>query len=270
MEQRSVMLERVRILPVLALALSGCATKGDIRALQTEVREEIRALAARQDSLLAELRFLNSSTQDTLRTQADQLFDFRGQITRDIQAITQTLARVEALSGENQRGITSLRDQLANLRRLPAGPAQPPQQMVDSAGGVTAPETVGGAGGNAEQLYAIAREQYLRGSLTTAQRAYEQFLEEHPTHALAPDAHFFLADILAQLDRPEDALEAFQEVLTLYPTAAKVPDALYRIAVLQNEAGDEDEAVATLERIMNTYPESTFAGLARDMLAELR
>jgi tol-pal system protein YbgF len=143
--------------------------------------------------------------------------------------------------------------------------------MVDSTQATaTNPELVGGTGGNAEQLWNVAREQHQRGQFATAQRAYEQFLEENPSHALAPDARFFMADILTQLDRPEDALEAFQEILTLYPTAAKVPDALYRIAVLQQEAGDEDDARATLERIINTYPDATIALVARDLLAELR
>ena len=231
--------------------------------------EEVRALAVRQDSLLAELRFLNSSTQDTLRTQSDQIFDFRGEITRQLQSLSQGLARLEALSGENQRGIASVRDQLANIRRLPAGGAAPPQ-LVDSTQTSASPETVAGTGGNAEQLWNVAREQHQRGSFSTAQRAYEQFLEEHPTHPLAPDAHFFMADILTQLDRPDDALEAFQEIQTLYPTASKVPDALYRIAVLQQEAGDTADARATLERIINTYPDATIALVARDMLAELR
>jgi tol-pal system protein YbgF len=229
----------------------------------------VAAMAARQDSLLMELRILNSTTQDTLRTQADQIFDFRGEITRQIQAITQTLSRLEALAGENQRGIASIRDRLAN-QRLPAGQMQSPQLVDSTQSGSTNPETVSGAGGNAEQLWNVAREQHGRGSFATAQRAYEQFLDEYPTHALAPDAHFFLADILTQLDRPDDALEAFEEILTLYPTATKVPDALYRIAVLQQEAGDEDEARATLERIINTYPDATIALVARDMLAELR
>jgi tol-pal system protein YbgF len=259
---------RLWSLPAIALAFAGCATKGDVRTLQTEVMREVRALAARQDSLLAELRFLNSSTQDTLRTQSDQIFDFRGEITRQLQSISQAQARLEALTGENQRGIASVRDQLANQRRLPAGSTQP--QLVDSTQATTSPESVAGTGGNAQQLWNVAREQHQRGSYSTAQRAYEQFLQEYPTHALAPDAHFFMADILTQLDRPEDALEAFQEIQTLYPTAAKVPDALYRIAVLHQEAGDTDEARATLERIVNTYPDATIALVARDMLAELR
>ena len=254
----------------MALALAGCATKGDIRTLQTELRQELVALAARQDSLLTELRAQTMSTQDTLRTQSDQIFDFRGEITRQLQAISQGMARLEAISGENQRGIASVRDQLANIRRLPTGAAQQPMQLMDSTTATSSsPETVAGAGGNAEQLYGVAREQHQRSSYGTAQRAYEQFLEEYPSHALAPDARFFLADVLILLDRPEDALETLLEIPTLHPTAAKVPDALYRAAVLQQEAGEEDAAKATLERIINTYPDATITVLARALLTEI-
>jgi tol-pal system protein YbgF len=260
MMRRRRRLQRFWAIPVFALAFAGCATKGDIRALQTELREELVSLI--------ELRAETMSTQDTLRTQSDQIFDFRGEITRQLQSISQGMARLEAISGENQRGIASVRDQLANTRRLPTGSAQP-TQLADSASSSTNPESVAGAGGNAVQLYGVAREQHLRNSFSTAQRAYEQFLADFPSHALAPDARFFLADVLIQLDRPEDALETLQEITTLHPTATRVPDALYRVAVLQNEAGDEDAAKATLERIINTYPDATITLLARDLLAEI-
>lgn len=259
---------RIFVMGAGVLTLGGCATKSDIRDLQTEVRDQLAALAARQDSLLAELHVETISTQDTLRTQSDQIFDFRGEITRQLQAIAQGQTRLEALVGENQRGIASVRDQLANLRRFPTGTVQAPP--VDSASTTTGGgETVAGTGGNAEQLWAAAREQHQRGSYSTAQRAYEQFLEEYPNHPLAPDAHFYLADILQQEDRPEDALEAFLEIQRLYPTAARVPDALYRAAILQRELGDTEAAQATLQRIINTYPDASIAMLARDLLEEI-
>ena len=253
----------VRILlgAAVVLTLGACATKSDVR----DLHEQISSLVARQDTLIAQLRFVTQSTQDTLRTQSDQLFDFRGQITRELRQISQSLVTLEALAGENQRGIISVRDQVAGMRRAP---------VAESPGDPTRPtdEAVGGAGvgGNAEQLYSVALEQYHRDALNTAQRAFEQFLSEHPNHASAPDAHFFLADILYQRNRPEEALEAFGMVQTLFPTAPKVPDALYRMAVIQIELGNTDEAVETLERIMNTYPESAIALIARDKLDEIR
>lgn len=252
---------RLTLAVAAAVALGGCATKSDIRDLQAE----LRALAQRQDSLIEELRRETLSTQDTLRTQTDQLFDFRGQVFREFQAIRQALATIEALAGENQRGIAGVRDQLANLRR-PAGPAVPVTPSEGGEGGAVA----GGVGGEPAALYRTAMEQLGRGSYATARVALEELLRAHPGHELAPDAHFYLAHILQEENRLESALEAFRKVQELFPTAARVPDALYRIGVIQFELGEEDEAVATLERVVNTYPGTTAAMAAQTKLDEIR
>ena len=219
----------------------------------------------RQDSLLAQLRVEALSTQDTLRTQSDQLFDFRGQVFRELRAIRQSLTTLEAMVGENQRGITGVRDQMANLRRTPA--AQPPAGMLGEEGGEAIP---GQVAGNADDLWANAMEQFNRGSTSTARRAFQQFLQAYPTHDKAPDAYFYLADILVREDQLEEAVAAFREVQELFPTAARVPDALYRIALIQIELGNEDDAEQTLERIVNTYPGTGVALLAQDKLDEIR
>ena len=252
-----------------AVVLSGCATKGDIRALQIELRVELQEQAARQDSLMAMLRRDAESTQDTLRTQSDQLFDFRGDITRLLQSITQGQARLEALVGETQRSVASLRDQGGNTRGA-AGPSLGDGVTRDTAAPSPRGEAVAGVGGNADQLYGVARDQHQRGSLSSAQQAYEQFLREYSGDVRAADAQFFLADIMAQQNHPADALAAFQRIPTLHPEAPRVPDALYRIAGLQIELGNNDDARATLQRIIATFPESSFALIARGDLEELR
>jgi len=255
---------RVFAAVAVAITLSGCAMKGDIRLLQ----EEIRAIAARQDSLMAELRVEAQLTQDTLRTQSDQIFDFRGDINRQLRQINQSLVRLEAIAGENQRGMASIRDQLANIRRAPTS-ATPQVEASDSTRAGGGESLVGGGAGNPDQLWQVAQGQLDRGSLNSASRAFEQFIAEYPDDGRVPDAHFYLADILTQQDRPEDALEAFQEIQQLFPTASRVPDALYRIAVLQEELGNIDAAKATLERIMNTYPDAMISMLAREKLREI-
>ncbi len=263
----------VRVLATLTVAVtfSGCAMKGDIRLLQ----EELRAIAARQDSLVTQLRAETQQTQDTLRTQGDQMFDLRGDLNRQLQQISQSLVRIEAIAGENQRGLASVRDQMANMRRMPAGPTTTgPGSFGDPTAAADSSDTAGGesligGGTNAQELYDVAKSQYDRGSLNSASRAFEQFLADHPNNELAPDAHFFLADILTQQDRPEDAIEAFQEIQELFPTHPRVPQALYRIAEVQIDLEDLDAAKVTLERIINTYPDELVAMLARERLDEI-
>jgi tol-pal system protein YbgF len=257
---------RVFVTLVAAATLSGCAMKGDIRLVQ----EELRAMAARQDSLVMELRMQTQQTQDTLRTQGDQMFDLRGDVNRQLQQISASLLRLEAIAGENQRGMTAIRDQLVNMRRGPAMGG-----MGTDVGGGSTPagggsEALSGAGGgNADQLYGVAQGQLDRGSLNSAARAFQEFIQGYPTDPRVPDAHFFLADILTQQDKPREALTAFQEIQQQFPTAARVPDSLYRIALLQEELGDKAQAKVTLERIMNTYPDAPVAMLARNKLREI-
>jgi tol-pal system protein YbgF len=243
--------------------LGGCATKGDLRSVQLE----IRALAARQDSLMSRMSREMLNTQDTLRGQSVQLFDFRGEIFRQLRDISDGMSRLEALSGENQRGIAGVRDQLANLRRGPGGGTALPEG-VDPMGVTDAGAQL--AGGDAQSIYNAAVGQFNRGSLPTARTAFQQFLQAYPSHLLAPDAHYYLADILVQENRLEDALEEFQRIPETFPTATKVPEAMYRVAQLQIELGKVSDARATLERIVNTYPGTGVAVLAAEKLREIR
>jgi tol-pal system protein YbgF len=243
------------------VALGGCATKGDIRNLQTE----LIALSARQDSVLDQLRMEAISTQDTLRTQSNQIFDFRGDINRQLRLIGESLNQIEALAGENQRGIRSIRDQVSNMgtqrQTVPRSPVSDSSAVVGGA----AP-----GGGNADQLYETARDQMNRGSMTTARMAFEEFLRSHPNHELAPDAQFNLAHVLKEQGELDEALAAFGEVQTRHPTAERVPDALYRMALIHIERDDDDEAIDLLERVINTYPDALIAEIAAEKLAEIR
>jgi len=244
--------------------MGGCATKADIRDLRTELRD----LAVRQDSVLQQLHRETLSTQDTLRGQSTQLFDFRGALSGEIQDISQSLSRIEALVGENQRVIAGVRDQLANMRRAPAATAP-----ADTTGGVTSGPVTNQppqSGSDAQSIFNVAVGQFNNGQLTTANAAFQQLLQSYPNSSLAPDAQFYVADILSQQKGHEkDALAAFEKIPELYPTAPKVPEALFRSALLQVQLGRKSAAKATLQRIVNTYPDADVAKLAAAKLKEI-
>lgn len=247
--------------------LTGCVTKGDLR----DVRGEVRDLAAQQDSLLNLLLRLERSSQDSIRAQSDILFSIRGELTRQLLDIQEQLVTVQELTGQSQRSLAGLRDQIESRR-----------SSVQQPGGGTARDTTGGRestgerprqdppdAGGVQELYNVAVRQFNRGSLNTARSAFERFLQTYPNHRLAADAHFYLADILVQENEIEEALKAFLEIPELFPTAAKVPDALWRAGLLELERGNTEEARSLFERVVNTYPDSGAAELARERLDEL-
>ena len=250
---------RAAALTAALLLSAGCATKRDLRDLRTE----LRALSIRQDSILSVLARQSAVTQDTLRSQTDRLFEIRGDVSRQLQRILDELSMLRELAGQNQRTIASLRDQVEGLSRRGGG------ESVAAAEAVVGVQP-GGDSGGPEAMYQAALQQYQRGSLATAQRAFQDFVEQYPNHGSVPDARFYLGDILAQQGKAQEAVDAFNQVPELHPTSGRVPDALYRMALLDIELGKRDEARRMLDRVVNSYPESNSAGPAREKLRELR
>jgi tol-pal system protein YbgF len=121
----------------------------------------------------------------------------------------------------------------------------------------------------AEEAFNTALGQFQRGQLSTARLAFQEFLRVHPDDARVPDARFYLADILAQEERLDEAIQMFLEIPSLYPTAAKAPEAYYRVGVAYIAQDNLDDARAYLRRVVESYPDSDAAVLAQARLDEI-
>ena len=255
------------LLILLALGLSGCATKRDLKDLQAE----IRILASRQDSAFARLAAVTlegQQDQESLtRDQSEAIVQLRGDVNMRFLGIEEQLITLQELTGQSQRNIASLRDQFESRRDRLAAP--PPVAQEGAAGDVMGEEIAAPRAAGAAELYSAAVTQFNRGMSTTARTAFTRFLTAYPNHPLASEAKFYLADILVQENRLDEAIEAFREITELFPTAARAPFALYRIGVLYIELEDLDQARSYLQRVVNTYPDSGAALVARERLEEI-
>lgn len=252
------------LLGILVVTAAGCATKADLR----DVQSELRALSAQQREVFSELAGLNLAVQDTLRGQSDALFESRGETIRRLREMEQELITIQELMRLNLQGLATVRDLLEGRGPTASGLMRTdtePGQRMDME---LVPEAPGASG--AVEMYNAAVTQFNRGSTSTARRAFEQFLQTYPNDALAPDAQYYLADILVQENRLDEAIRAFLRVPELFPTARKVPEALYRVGVLYLELNRRDDARAYLERVVTSYPDSGAAVLARERLAQIR
>ena len=244
------------------LMASGCAMKGDVRRLQDEVARQ----SSRQDAQLRELTAAIRALQDTLEIQSDMVVDTRGGIARELRDIQTQLSQLGALTGQIQRSLALLseRIQAEGARVMTSERRADPDSLRALLG---RPD---GAPAAAEETYEAAVTQFNRGSLNTARMAFGGFLDGYPDHRLAPRAQFYLAEILQQENRLDEATEAFLRVSELYPTADRVPVALYRIGQIYVLQDNVDEAVIYLERVVNTYPDSGAAELAQELLQDIR
>jgi tol-pal system protein YbgF len=256
----------IGILVLLGLTLSGCATKRDVRDLQSTVS----ALAAQQEATLAELQSLNIAVQDTLRGQSDALFESRGEILRRLRELEQQLITLHELTGQNQRALATIRDLLEGQRTTAIAPMRTdtePGQVVNPTFAPAGPPTTDSEA--ALETFNAGVAAFNRGSITTARRAFQQFLQDYPTDPLAPEAYFYLADLLYQENRLEEAIQAFLRVQELFPASRRVPDALYRVGVIYIDLEQLDNAREYLRTVITSYPDSDAAVLAQERLDEI-
>ncbi len=243
------------------LVSTGCATKGDLRNIQTEMR----SLAVRQDSMMAELRRQNLSTRDTIRQTSDQLFEIRGDVGSRLDRIETALERLTELVGQNQRTMASIRDQMESGARRTGG----------GGGDLGVPVAGGGSPADAVESYNVAIQAYQRGSYSAARYGFETFLETFASDDLVPDAYFYLGETLVQLQEPEEAIRAYEQVQQLFPSDDRVAAAQLGIGLTHIDQGDTTEARIVLTRLIETYGESDVPAevdavtKARDALAGL-
>ena len=164
----------------LAMVVSGCATKSDIR----ELEEEMLASMRRQEQILEDLQRMAQATQDSVSANRQSLFDLQGNTNRWINDVQDQLLTMLELTGVNQRQLAAMRDQLESQRRAPVG--MPPAET-----GMPTPEG-GDPNDEARQTFDAGVTLYNRGSLGTARNAFRQFLTQYPSHSLAPDAQYYL------------------------------------------------------------------------------
>lgn len=225
-----------------------------------DLRNEIGELTVQQEALLAEMARQGRITVDSLRIQSNQLVDFQGTVTQSLRRILSELETLGELSGQNQRAISQMRDQLVALQRSVRGGGSATVGEDESGEERTAQES-------AEAMYSAAMEQFTRGSSRAAEVGFTQFIETYPRHELTPLAHFNLADTYAQDERWEDALEEFELIPERFPGAQRVPDALYRIGLIyMDELDRPGEGRRYLERVVSSYPGSGAAELAQRAL----
>jgi len=254
---------------VASTLLSGCATKQDIRDMQSEFRYELQQIAARQDSLLAEFRFQTMQTQDTLQSASRELVDIRGTLLREIRNNGDQIARLAELVGQNQSSITQIRDEMGR-----AGSRTVPSFGSDL--GAMRDPMMPGVDGDADEAYNAAMTLYQQGSNAGARAEFQDFLERFPNDdELGPLVYYNLGDIAVQEGDLDRALDNFRQVRELWPNNDKVAEALYRIGLIQMDQGDNRDASRTFETIVNTYDDrdSTFfefiVSEARDRLREI-
>ncbi len=122
----------------------------------------------------------------------------------------------------------------------------------------------------AKEAYERTIEQFKQGNLNGALQGFSDFLTQHPTSELAPNAQYWLGECYYGKKEYERAIEAFDRVKAAYPTSEKVPAALLKKGFAYLALKDRGRASSVLRQVVDAYPKSPEAGKALDKLAQLK
>jgi tol-pal system protein YbgF len=249
----------VRRLAALLLVplLGACATKRDVR----DLRDEMAAMRAAQDSAFREVQRENRALLDSI---ADQNARLRGDLANRFLQVDRQLVQIQELTGQGQQRLQELREQINARAQQDAARAA---EAAASAGSDTASSS--GSGATADELYTTSMASLRRGSLQTARAGFQEFLRTYPSHRQAPDALFYVGETYNEGKDVQNALQTYAQVVQRYPTSARAPTALYRAGTLEAARGNRTEARTLFNRVVQSYARSPEATLARDQLAKL-
>ena len=240
--------------------------KSDVADLESTLQAQMQAERAQRDSLMTEIRQLRSVLLDSLSVQQRRDISGMVDLSRQIEDLGVAVTQLTALTGETQRQLALLQDSGTGLAGAAVAGAAG-AALVDGAGD----ETPAGAGaGQPEALYEAALRQFRRGSYETARAGLDQFLEQYPSHELAPDAQYFRAETFAEAGEPGEALGEYARVLELYPNSRRAPTALYKSGLIELQQGNVDDARTFFQRVVQGYPDSDEIDLAERELTRLQ
>jgi tol-pal system protein YbgF len=248
-------------LVLLALGVSGCATRAGVGALQSDVsrvRTELAELRLAQDRVLAELRSLDaraSESQATLRESAAELAGIRVRL----QAAEEELQKSQAAIARPPAAVIP-----PAAASTPAPVPPPPAALPGPAEGERPRDIAGDE--PAEQAYAAALNTFRAREHGQAVLDFLDFIAKYPAHALAPNAQYWIGEAYFVQRDYRHALVEFQQVLEMAPTASTVPDALLRIGMCHANLREPASASAAWQRIVRDHPLSDAAGQARGFL----
>jgi tol-pal system protein YbgF len=184
------------------------------------------------------------------------------QMTTELQSVKESLA-------ELSRQLAKLQTQLvdvSNAVRTLSAPPPPPSFGAPAPG---AASSVPPTGVSADSIFQNALRDRSSGRLDLAMTGFQDYLKWFPTTDYAPNAQYYIGDILYARGEYDNALQAFDLVLEKYPTNSKTPDARYMKAQALLKLNQRNAAVQELRELIRTSPGSDLATKASSELRRM-
>jgi TolA-binding protein len=176
---------------------------------------------------------------------------------QDFSYVRESVAEVNSRLNKLQQLVVDLSNAIKTMQ---APPAPPPGAEIPNA---PPPGT------SATSLYQDARRDMSAGNSDLALKGFNEYLAWFGTTDSAPDAQYYIGEILYSQKKYDEALKAFDKVLEAYPRNAKTLDAHFMKGRSLVRLGQRNEGADEFRAIIKLSPKSDLATRSRAELKEL-
>ena len=230
-------------------AMAGSGSGGMNPAALTMFEDRLRAVEEQQRSMISQVEKLGFD----VRQMQDQMQKSQSDLDMRFQQMSAAGASAGAASSATSSSSSSLpADELA---------AKPSDGSVKSSGNSTG-GTLGtlGAGastassGTAESLYEAGFADIREQNFDAAQKKFTDFMARYPTHALAGNAQYWLAETYYVRGDYRQAAKLFAKGYQEFPQGQKAADCLLKLGLSLGKLGKKEDACLSLQQLQKEFP----------------
>lgn len=195
-----------------------------------------------------------NQAQQVIQTQLDEMQlevnELRGAVELHTHKLEQILQRQRELYLEIDRRVESLAKAPVEVAQPAAPVPQAPQesQLYDNA------------------VNLILKEKKYDDAIPQ----FQSFLQQFPDSQYAPNAHYWLGQLLFNKREWGAAEEHFQKVVSFYPDSGKRPDSMLKLGVIAQKRSNIAKATQLFEQVIAEYPDASEKRLAENRLRSLK
>jgi tol-pal system protein YbgF len=250
---------------VVALLLSGCATKQDL----LRVEDEVNQIRSDQKMLYARMSHIDS----ILVQGSEQDRGQRVQMQTAIQDLTAQLSQLQNQLTDMQQLVfkMSQRSGAGNTPTLAAPvtqtPVQPPMaaDTTKAVSGDTAAQT-GAPSVDCRQIWDQAFKDMRKGQYDLAISGFSDYLKFCPNGDLRDNSQYWIAEAYYETKKYEKAISEYNLLLTQYPDTEKKATAYFKIGRSYEEMNNRKKATEYYLKLKKEFPASLEYGQVKEKL----
>lgn len=268
------------IFSILILSVIGCATSSDLKAVRTEVNQQMEEKLAAADARMAAMQKEQEKQAATLASMRKGQANTTADFTELREQIQQLRGQVEALKKETARDSKKddeFKEKIdALLLKINFIENFLEISKKDSAGDVVVAldNSLPGKDSTGKPdkavKYAAAYQLFKAGNYIKARESFQAFLALYPSGEYSDNAQFWIGECYFFEKKYEKAILEYEKVTKKFTSSSKVPYALLKQGISFQNLGDKTSARLLLQQVIKDYPNTSQARIARSKLQEIK